>query len=59
MRLSIEEKLTLHTAFIWAVAFKHERNGGVVDCFRRVRRTVQSGWVLAQTLLPAAEGAAL
>lgn len=31
------------TAFIWAVAFKPDRNGGVADCFRRVRRAVQSG----------------
>lgn len=34
MRLFTDEKLTLNTAFTWAVAFKHERNGGVADCFR-------------------------
>jgi len=61
----VEEKLTLNTAFTWAVAFKHERNGGVADCFRTESGELcNQAWLLARMLLPtldlpAAEGAAL
>lgn len=42
----------MNTAFIWAVAFKHERNGGVADCFRTESGELcNQAWVLAQTPL--------